>query len=176
MRDLEIPKLLIVKTSNIYQILLIILISMVSVSCDWGHEKPDNISDEFNTNSTKVDSSKIMHNETLHGQKTGVGPIKEKVELGLNIDEKMAKNGEELFNKKCATCHEIHESNTGPALGGVLEKRSPQWVMNMILNPRGMVKNDPQARALKAVYETQMVDLDLSKVEAREIVEYLRNY
>ena len=108
--------------------------------------------------------------------KTGVGPIKEPVELGMEINKEMAAKREEIFNKQCTICHEIHNSNRGPALGGVLEKRSPQWVMNMILNPDGMIENDPQVKALKAVYETRMVDLKLTQEEARQVVEYLRTY
>lgn len=156
--------------------LFLTLTFMFLVSCNWGHKESDKNSDGLDSRTTQIDSSKIMNNKHPLSAKTGVGPIKDEVELGLTIDEEMANKGENLFNNKCATCHEIHESATGPALGGVLDKRSPQWVMNMILNPRGMVESDPQAMALKAEYETQMVDLDLSKEEAREIVEYLRKY
>lgn len=161
--------------TKIFRSLFLVLLLIILVACNWGHKQPDEVRDERNKNRTQVDSA-FNISKMPHGEKTGVGPIKEEVELGLSIDKEMAEKGEELFNTKCATCHQIHESSTGPALGGVLEKRSPQWVMNMILNPHGMVKSDPQARALKAVYETQMVDLDLSKEEAREIVEYLRKY
>ncbi|MGO3183894.1 MAG: c-type cytochrome [Aequorivita sp.] len=156
--------------------IFLILPFVFLMSCNWGHKESEHESENLNTDTTQIDSSKIMDNDTPMKDKTGVGPVKDKVELGLTIDKEMAEKGKNLFSNNCATCHEIHESATGPALGGVLDKRSPQWVMNMILNPRGMVKEDPQARALKAVYETQMVDLHLSKEEAREIVEYLRNY
>lgn len=146
------------------------------VACNWGHEVSVEDSESLDSTSMAVDSSIIMHNDAPLAAMTGVGPIKDKVELEQNIDKAMAERGEKLFQNNCATCHEIHESARGPALGGVLDKRSPQWVMNMILNPREMVEEDPQARALKAVYETQMVDLDLSQKDAREIVEYLRTY
>lgn len=156
--------------------LFLALLLLFLVACNWDHKNPAKDSEVENANKAQVDSSKIMYNKTPLQDKTGVGPIKDKVELGMTIDSTISRNGENLFNNKCATCHEIHETNRGPALGGVLEKRSPQWVMNMILNPIGMVKNDPQARALKAEYVTQMVDLNLTKEEARDIVEYLRNY
>jgi mono/diheme cytochrome c family protein len=139
-------------------------------SCNWGHE-PENA--ERQESQATADAQAI---KAPSEAKKGVGPIKEPVELGPTIDEEMAAKGEQLFNEQCATCHEIHDTNRGPALGGVLDKRSPQFVMNMILNPEGMIANDPQIKALKAVYEIDMVDLNLSETQARELVEYLRKF
>jgi mono/diheme cytochrome c family protein len=124
----------------------------------------------------KIDSSKVMHNDELYKAKTGVGPIKDKVELDSQIDKKMASNGKELFNNACASCHRIKEKSVGPGLGGVLQKRSPQWVMNMILNPREMKRENVQAQAMDAEYDADMVNTNLTEDEARAIVEYLRKY
>ena len=58
---------------------------------------------------------------------------------------------------------------------GIFEKRHPAWVMNMILNPTKMVKEDPIAMALLKEYNnTLMINQNLSQEEARAIVEYLR--
>lgn len=141
------------------------------VGCNWGHETSGN-----DATTDKEDSTEIMNNKNRSEAKTGAGPIKDEVVLGMQIDKKMAAKGEKLFNAQCTTCHEIHDSNRGPALGGVLDKRSPQFVMNMILDPDAMIENDPQIKALKAVYEIRMDDLGLSEEEARQIVEYLRKY
>ena len=154
----------------------LILSLLFLTACNWGHENSDTDSTSTDISSKQEDSSKIMHNDMPHTAKTGVGPIKDKVELGKQIDQDMADKGEKLFNNQCSTCHEIHDSNKGPALGGVLQERSPQWVMNMILNPKGMIENNAQVKAMKAEYEYTMVDLDLTKEEARQIVEYLRNH
>lgn len=141
------------------------------LACNWGHK----VSEDDTV--TKKEDSSITMNPTFHSKaKTGVGPIKEPVELGDQIDAEMAAKGENLFKEKCSVCHEIHDSNRGPALGGVLDKRSPQFVMNMILNPDGMIENNPQIKALKAVYGIRMDDLHLTEEEARQIVEYLREY
>jgi len=64
----------------------------------------------------------------------------------------------------------------GPALGNVLERRSPEFVMNMILNTREMIEKEPIVMALRGEYESDMVQLDLTQEEARKIVEYLRTY
>ena len=71
----------------------------------------------------------------------GVGPIT-KVELGEEIDLKMAKTGEEVFTKMCTACHKVDKKFIGPAPKGIMEKRSPERIMNMILNPEKMIKEN----------------------------------
>jgi cbb3-type cytochrome oxidase cytochrome c subunit len=63
----------------------------------------------------------------------------------------------------------------GPALKDIYDRRSPEWVMNMILNPEGMLKEDPIAKALLKEYNNaQMMNQNLSKEDARAVAEYLR--
>ena len=88
----------------------------------------------------------------------------------------MALRGKELYNNACASCHRIKEKSVLLGLGGVLQKRSPQWVMNMILNPREMKRENVQAQAMDAEYDADMVNTNLTEDEARAIVEYLRTY
>ena len=63
----------------------------------------------------------------------------------------------------------------GPAMKGIYERRSPEWVMNMILNPTEMLKQDPIAIALLKEYNNVlMLNQNLTNEEARSISEYLR--
>jgi cytochrome c1 len=63
----------------------------------------------------------------------------------------------------------------GPAMSGIFERRSPEWVMNMLLNPTEMLKQDPIAKALLKEYNNvMMLNQNLSEEEARAISEYLR--
>ena len=58
---------------------------------------------------------------------------------------------------------------------GIYERRSPEWVMNILLNPTEMLKKDPIASALLKEYNNiQMLNQNLSEAEARAIAEYLR--
>ena len=58
---------------------------------------------------------------------------------------------------------------------GIYERRSPEWVMNMLLNPAEMLKKDPVAIALLKEYNNiMMLNQNLSNEEARSITEYLR--
>ena len=63
----------------------------------------------------------------------------------------------------------------GPAMSGIYERRSPEWVMNLLLNPTEMLKQDPIAKALLKEYNNvMMLNQNLSQDEARNIAEYLR--
>lgn len=104
----------------------------------------------------------------------GIGPVKS-VELGA-IDQDLADTGRDLFDGMCMACHMIETKMIGPALKGVTEKRSPEWIMNFIINPTEMLKKDPIAIALlKESNNAQMTDLGMNEEDARAILEYLRS-
>jgi cytochrome c len=90
------------------------------------------------------------------------------------VDKSMAKNGHEVFEEKCSACHKMDERYVGPALGGVIGRRSPTFVMNMALNPQGMMEKHPVTKKLLAEYLTAMPNQNLTRDEARQVVEYLR--
>ena len=65
----------------------------------------------------------------------------------------------------------------GPALSGVTERRSPEWVMNMIMNPVEMIKKDPIAKKLLVEHNMAvMANQNVSKEDTRAIYEYFRDY
>lgn len=105
--------------------------------------------------------------------KHGYGPIKEVVEVGP-LDTAMAKKGVQIFESKCATCHKLDERYTGPPLRGVTAYRSPTFIMNQILDPEQNVKNHPDMQAMFKQYYTMMTNQNVSREEARILVEYLR--
>ncbi|MDX1585187.1 MAG: cytochrome c [Balneolaceae bacterium] len=105
-------------------------------------------------------------------QKHGVGPVNEVVEVG-EINSEMVETGKEIFRTKCSACHKMDQDYVGPPLGNVFEKRTPTYVMNMILNPVEMTKKHPEARKMLQQYMNQMTFQNVSKEEARAIVEYL---
>ena len=103
----------------------------------------------------------------------GIGPITDVVELG-EPDHELAEQGEQLFALKCTACHKLGERYIGPPLGTVLDRRSPAYVMNMMLNPTEMTQRHPDAKALLAEYLAPMPNQDLSQQDARAVLEYLR--
>ena len=104
----------------------------------------------------------------------GVGPITNVI-LEDKVNISMANSGEKLFNQLCTSCHIINEDYIGPAMSGILDRRSPEWIMNMILNPIQMVEEDPIAIELLEKYNFEyMYNQNLLEEEAREILEYFR--
>ncbi len=104
----------------------------------------------------------------------GIGPIKS-VDFGSSIDKDLASLGETTFKQKCTACHMPDRKLIGPAMSGLYERRSPEWVMNMLLNPTEMLKQDPIASALLKEYNNvMMLNQNLEESEARAIAEYLR--
>ncbi len=104
----------------------------------------------------------------------GVGPITS-VTLDSKIDEALAKNGEEVYNQMCLACHRVGKKFIGPAPDGILERRSPEWVMNMILNPEGMVKEDALAKDLLMEFNgAPMANQGLTEEQARNVLEFFR--
>jgi len=102
----------------------------------------------------------------------GIGPISS-ITLG-EIDEAMAAEGKEVFKAKCSACHKMSKRFVGPGLAGVTERRTPEWIMNMILNPEEMVDKNPIAKQLLAEYLSPMANQSLTEKEARLILEYFR--
>ncbi|MBL1281537.1 MAG: c-type cytochrome [Fluviicola sp.] len=102
----------------------------------------------------------------------GIGPISS-IELG-EIDDALAMTGRELFKINCTACHKFGKRYIGPALAGLTDRRSPEWIMNMILNPDVMVVEDPIAKALLEEYSSPMANQQLTEDEARAIFEFIR--
>jgi mono/diheme cytochrome c family protein len=103
----------------------------------------------------------------------GFGPIKT-VALGETIDQVLADSGKAAFESKCTACHKFGERYVGPDLAGVTERRKPEWIMNMALNPQEMLEKDPTAKELLGEYMTPMPNQNLTEAEARSILEFFR--
>lgn len=118
----------------------------------------------------EVEESGEAH-ENAEGASKGVGPI-HSVELGA-LDPALAAEGETFFSGTCSACHKLDQRYVGPALAGVTKRRSPEWIMNMILNPAEMTQKDPTAKELLGEYMTQM-SVIATREDARAVLEYFR--
>lgn len=103
----------------------------------------------------------------------GIGPVKN-VSLG-ELDPQLAEHGKDLYEAKCSACHRLDGTKVvGPGLAGITDRRSPEWIMNMIINPEEMTKKDPTAKKLLAEHLTQMTNQNVSEQDARAMLEYFR--
>ncbi|WP_166962711.1 c-type cytochrome [Yeosuana marina] len=117
---------------------------------------------------------KTLASEKVDLKNKGIGPISE-LKLPENIDQNLAKNGEAIFKKMCTACHRPDKKFIGPAPKGILKTRTPEWIMNMILNPEEMLRKDPLAKELLAEFNyAPMIKQDISESDARAILEYYR--
>lgn len=85
--------------------------------------------------------------------------------------------GKVIFMSRCAGCHNVQKVLTGPALGGVDQRHSIDWIVNFVHSSQTMVKNgDPQAVALfNSFNRVPMPDHpDLSEADIKNIVEYIK--
>ena len=99
----------------------------------------------------------------------------DKLNLNENINDAMAAEGERIANEKCSNCHKTNEdTQVGPGWKGVTTRRSPEWIMNFVTNPEGMIDKDPQLKALWEKCYVRMPDLDLTDIQARQVLEFLR--
>jgi mono/diheme cytochrome c family protein len=153
---------------------LILLIALGAFIGSCG-EKKEGKKEGFEVSRTKTaDKKEESAGVPVDLNNKGVGPVK-KVDFADEIDTEMAARGEAKFNSICVACHMVEQRMIGPAMKGVYERRSPEWVMNMILNPNGMLKEDPIAKALLKEYNNAiMLNQNLSRDEARDVAEYLR--
>ncbi len=155
--------------------LTIVLISLFLTSCG-GEKKQDTskkeeVKTEVKKETPKVETSKIdLTAPTLDNK--GIGPIKN-LKLGA-IDKKMVEKGKEIYKANCTACHKIKKRYIGPALKGITKIRSPEWIMNMIMNTTEMLEKDPVAKALITEFNAPMAQQHLKEDEVRAILEYLR--
>jgi cytochrome c len=104
----------------------------------------------------------------------GVGPVTY-VDVA-SLDASRAVEGEQLFKTRCSACHKIEERYIGPALTGVTKRRQPEWILNMILKPELMLKQDPVAMDLLAKFMTPMANQNMTQREAESILVYFREH
>jgi hypothetical protein len=84
--------------------------------------------------------------------------------------------GKSTYELKCQSCHKLTEEKlVGPGWKDVTKKRQPVWVMNMITNTEMMLDSDPEAQKLLELCMVRMPNQNISKDEARQILEFMRS-
>lgn len=155
------------KTINIT---LFILFGLLFASCGGG-DKPANDSDAGDEATSMIEEEPA---EVDPMENKGIGPVSS-VTLGEEVDADMAAQGKEVFEANCTACHKTDKKFVGPNPTGVLDRRTPEWVMNMIMNPDVMILEDPIAKALLMEYNgAPMANQNISEEDARAILEFFR--
>lgn len=151
-----------------YSALIVIAIStFVFTSCGDGEEKINN-----STKVPQTDESLEVDEPVVEFSNKGIGPITV-VEIS-DIDDLLATKGKDIYKTNCTACHKLGKRSVGPPLQGVTTRRSPEWIMNMIMNPEEMIDKDPIAIELLEEYMAPMTNQHIIEEDARAILEFLR--
>jgi len=151
-----------------FRVLVLVLLALVCFQC-----KQKEAKGEFSF-ARKETPQQVKASKTIDLENKGIGPI-ESVVLEEAIDAEMARRGEALYGQKCNACHKVGSTFIGPPPNGILERRTPEWVMNMILNTEEMLRKDPLAKALFMEFDGQlMTNQNVTEEEARAMLEYFR--
>jgi len=159
--------------------LLVLFMTLFAMSCGGDEDKKKESTKVKLKSPTKEvkapeKSTKIPASKRIDLVSKGVGPIKS-LKLDATIDQAMATHGADVYKKMCTACHKPDKKFIGPAPTGVMERRTPEWIMNMILDPEGMVKNDPLAKELLMEFNgSPMANQNLTEEDARAVLEYFR--
>lgn len=159
--------------------LFVLSVTLIAMSCGGGEDKKKEstkvkLKSPTTENKAPVKSATTKASLKIDLENKGVGPVKS-LELVSTIDQSMVTHGADVFKRMCAACHKPDKKFIGPAPTGILERRTPEWIMNMILDPEGMVQNDPLAKELFIEFNgSPMINQNLTEEDARAILEYFR--
>ena len=85
--------------------------------------------------------------------------------------------GKAIFSARCAACHNVNKVITGPALAGVDQRRSIDWIINFVHSSQTVIKKgDKDAVALFEKFnKIPMPDHpDLTSDHIKSIVEFIK--
>src|SRR5687767_638267 len=85
-----------------------------------------------------------------------------------------APDGKAIFLARCAACHNVNKTLTGPALAGIDSRRSIDWIVNFVHSSQSLVqKGDTAAVALFTKFNKVVMPdhKDLTEVDIKNIVE-----
>ena len=88
------------------------------------------------------------------------------------------KEGQALFKSKCTSCHSVLKKMVGPALTGMSERHSEEWLVKWIKNSQALIASgDPAAKAIFEEYNNSVMTsfTDLSDDQIKNIIAYVKD-
>jgi mono/diheme cytochrome c family protein len=86
--------------------------------------------------------------------------------------------GKNIFSSRCASCHNVNKVLTGPALAGVHERRSMDWIISFVKSSQTLVKSGDEA-AVELFNKFNKIPMpdhpDLTDANITSIVEYIKS-
>ena len=96
---------------------------------------------------------------------------------GYPTDAASIKKGKDLFKTNCKACHKINQDMVGPALKGVTERQSKEWLMNFIAFPfKVIASGDEHAITMFEKFGSEMTSFPtLSNEDKKAILAYIES-
>lgn len=84
--------------------------------------------------------------------------------------------GKTIFAARCAACHNVSKQLVGPALAGIDQRRSIDWIVSFVHSPQTVIKSgDQYAVDLLNKFKVQMPEHpDLTPDNIKSVVEYIK--
>lgn len=115
-------------------------------------------------------------NKAIETMKTRILLVITILSIALSTLAAPSEEGKTIFAARCAACHNVNKVLVGPALAGVDQRRSIDWIVKFVHSPQTIIKSgDAYAAALLNKYKVQMPDhADLTEDNIKSIVEYIK--
>lgn len=84
----------------------------------------------------------------------------------------------EIFTSRCASCHNVNKTLTGPALAGVDQRRTIDWIIQFVHSSQHVIRSgDSYANTLFEKYNRIVMPdhTDLSAEDIKGVVEYIKS-
>jgi cytochrome c551/c552 len=97
--------------------------------------------------------------------------------VSFSLNAQSIEEGEKLFKANCTSCHMIDKKMIGPALRGVSDKYSEEWLIKWIKNSADLIASgDPQAIAIYEEYNQSPMNsfTYLSDDDVRDVLAYIQ--
>src|SRR5579859_5068155 len=143
-----------------FAIILIFLAGFTAFQCGSNTQPAagEKTSSDSNLSKSKTDTVVMMAGINSKG----IGRF-DNIQLTHPLDQKMAANGQDIYEAKCVACHKLtKEMLVGPGWYGVTNRRRPEWIMNWITNTKVMLDKDQAAQADMVVCLIRMPNQDLT--------------
>jgi len=149
--------------SKILIAVTIITSSVFFTACGGGVDK----------NAKPIDVEDLTKNQPeTHGTEIKASDIQ--VTNPLNAE--WVTGGKSIYELKCQSCHRLTGDRlVGPGWKDVTKRRKPEWIMNMATNVDMMLEKDAEAQKLLEQCMVRMPNQNLSKDQAREVLEFMRS-
>ena len=129
--------------------------------------------DKKPTSNEPLDTKALTSNQKEeHGTEIKPG----EVQITHPLNAQWVAEGKATYDLKCSACHKLtNEKLVGPGWSGVTQRRSPEWILNMITNVDMMLEKDSAAQRLLEECLVRMPNQNLNLEQARKVLEFQRS-